>query len=81
MRRTGDAAEPWWEMTTTCHRATRHAGPGTVHDGTEGELYDLTNDPQQRHNLWDDPTATTQRDALLDDMWSSFPTTVLPRRP
>jgi hypothetical protein len=29
--------------------------PGTSHDGTEGELYDLDDDPLQRHNRWDDP--------------------------
>ena len=29
--------------------------PGTVHDGTEGELYDLVDDPLQQHNRWDDP--------------------------
>ena len=29
--------------------------PGTVHDGTEGELYDLADDPLQQRNLWDDP--------------------------
>ncbi len=28
---------------------------GTVHDGTEGELYDLDDDPLQRRNRWDDP--------------------------
>ena len=31
--------------------------PGTVHDGTEGELYDLVDDPLQQHNRWDDPVA------------------------
>jgi arylsulfatase A-like enzyme len=55
--------------------------PGTVHDGTEGELYDLTHDPLQRRNLWNDSASAAQLDALLDDMWSSFPATVLPRRP
>ncbi len=29
--------------------------PGTSHDGTEGELYDLADDPLQRVNRWDDP--------------------------
>ena len=29
--------------------------PGTVHDGTEGELYDLADDPLQQVNRWDDP--------------------------
>ena len=31
--------------------------PGTSHDGTEGELYDLVDDPLQRVNRWDDPAA------------------------
>ena len=31
--------------------------PGTVHDGTEGELYRLDDDPHQFENRWDDPHA------------------------
>jgi len=50
--------------------------PGTVHDGTEGELYDLGNDPLQRHNLWDDPTRRSLRDDLIADMWDHLPTAV-----
>lgn len=42
--------------------------PGTVHDGTEGELYDLTDDPLQRHNRWDDPSLRSVRDDLVDDL-------------
>ena len=29
--------------------------PGTSHDGSEGELYDLDDDPLQQANRWDDP--------------------------
>src|SRR5690606_13150604 len=29
--------------------------PGAVHDGTEGELYSLADDPLQQVNRWDDP--------------------------
>jgi arylsulfatase A-like enzyme len=29
--------------------------PGTMHDGSEGELYDLVDDPLQRVNLFSDP--------------------------
>jgi hypothetical protein len=29
--------------------------PGTMHDGSEGELYDLDGDPLQRANLFGDP--------------------------
>src|SRR3546814_7788303 len=35
--------------------------PGTVHDGTEGELYDLDQDPLQRVNRWDDPSVRALR--------------------
>ena len=47
--------------------------PGTVHDGTEGELYDLVDDPLQRHNRWDDPSQRSLRDDLLADLWDSQP--------
>jgi len=50
--------------------------PGTVHDGTEGELYNLADDPLQRHNLWDDPSRRAIRDDLIADMWDHLPTTV-----
>ena len=47
--------------------------PGTVHDGTEGELYDLASDPQQRVNLWSDSAHRSRRDDLLADMWDHLP--------
>jgi len=47
--------------------------PGTVHDGTEGELYDLAEDPLQRVNLWDDPARRAQRDDLVDDLRANLP--------
>jgi arylsulfatase A-like enzyme len=47
--------------------------PGTVHDGTEGELYDLTADPLQQVNRWDDPSVRSQRDDLLDDLRAHQP--------
>jgi hypothetical protein len=46
--------------------------PGTVHDGTEGELYDLANDPLMHVNLWDDPTRRSLRDELLLDLANNF---------
>jgi arylsulfatase A-like enzyme len=55
--------------------------PGTVHDGDEGELYDLTEDPLQHVNLWDDPTRRALRDDLVDDMRASLPQAQLPLRP
>lgn len=43
-------------------------GPGHAHDGTEGELYDLGEDPLQRTNLWDDPARASIRDDLIADL-------------
>jgi arylsulfatase A-like enzyme len=53
--------------------------PGTVHDGTEGELYDLVDDPLQRHNRWDDPSQRSLRDDLVADLWDSQPPAHQPR--
>ena len=48
-------------------------GRGTVHDGTEGELYDLADDPLQRVNRWDDPACRARRDDLIDDLRAHLP--------
>jgi arylsulfatase A-like enzyme len=55
--------------------------PGTVHDGTEGELYDLTDDPLQQRNRWDDPAVRAIRDDLVDDLRASLPAARTPRLP
>jgi arylsulfatase A-like enzyme len=47
--------------------------PGTVHDGSEGELYDLEDDPRQQTNLWDDPARRSTRDALLEELRAVAP--------
>ncbi|MCB1256774.1 MAG: hypothetical protein KDB26_06705, partial [Microthrixaceae bacterium] len=47
--------------------------PGTVHDGTEGELYSLADDPLQRENRFDDPALRPLRDDLLAQLWDSQP--------
>jgi arylsulfatase A-like enzyme len=39
-------------------------GRGTMHDGSEGELYDLRDDPLQRVNLFEDPSRASARIAL-----------------
>jgi len=46
---------------------------GTQHDGSEGELYDLEQDPCQQVNLWDDPERSALRNDLVDDLRSSLP--------
>jgi len=53
--------------------------PGTSHDGTEGELYDLDDDPLQRVNRWDDPALRPVRDDLVADLWDHQPAARRPR--
>ena len=40
--------------------------PGTLHDGTEGELYDLDDDPLQRINRFDDPAYASVKVELAE---------------
>ncbi len=47
--------------------------PGWCHDGTEGELYDLADDPLQQVNRWDDPALAATRSDLLADLWDHQP--------
>jgi arylsulfatase A-like enzyme len=49
-----------------------------TYDGTEGELYDLKNDPLQTTNLWSDPERRALRDELVADLFAHLPA---PRRP
>ena len=53
--------------------------PGAVHDGSEGELYDLADDPLQQVNRWDDPACAGIRADLLDDLWANQPPEHQPR--
>jgi arylsulfatase A-like enzyme len=50
--------------------------PGGGYDGTEGELYDLADDPLLFHNRWDDPACRARRDDLVADLHAHLP----PRR-
>jgi arylsulfatase A-like enzyme len=52
--------------------------PGHAHDGTEGELYNLAEDPLQRVNRWEDPALAAVRDDLVADLWAHQPTMVSP---
>ena len=54
--------------------------PGYAHDGTEGELYDLADDPLQRVNRWDDPACAALRSDLLADLWDHQPAMHTPLR-
>ncbi len=54
----------------------QYAGIGTrkvKYDGTEGELYDLNNDPRQWENLWDDPKYRTLKSDLIADLYDNLP--------
>jgi arylsulfatase A-like enzyme len=50
---------------TATHLYTEYR-PGTMHDGTEGELYDLADDPLQRVNRFADPALSGVRATLRD---------------
>jgi arylsulfatase A-like enzyme len=52
--------------------------PGYSHDGTEGELYSLADDPLQQVNRWDDPACAALRSDLLADLWDHQPPMVSP---
>jgi len=53
---------------------------GTMNSFGEGELYDVTADPLQHVNRWDDPSVRALRDELLADLWSSLPQQQTPLR-
>ena len=53
---------------------------GTMHDGTEGELYNLANDPLQHENLWNAPQHRAQRDDLVAALRASQPPRQFPLR-
>ena len=55
--------------------------PGSVHDGSEGELYDMNSDPQQLDNLWSDPARQQLRADLLADLYDALPPARTPRLP
>lgn len=50
--------------------------PCSLYEGTEGELYDLSEDPGALTNLWDDPSRQAIKRDLVDDLRASLP----PRR-
>ncbi len=53
--------------------------PGTVHDGSEGELYDLEADPLQRVNRWSDAAMRGLRADLLAELSDRQPPPHEPR--
>ncbi|HJW39623.1 MAG TPA: sulfatase-like hydrolase/transferase [Rhizomicrobium sp.] len=48
-------------------------GKTSTYEGTEGELYDLRNDPKQWRNLWDEPSDAAMKKDLLADLRARTP--------
>jgi len=53
----------------------------SLYDGTEGELYDLREDPHQWHNLWDDPERQALKRDLIADLRDHLPALTDRREP
>ncbi len=47
--------------------------PDIRYDGTEGELYDLREDPHQWRNLWNDPAWARRKSDLVADLYDHLP--------
>ena len=56
-------------------------GKSSIYEGTEGELYDLHNDPLQWRNLWDEPAAQPLKKELLAELRETAPKQTAPHRP
>ena len=54
---------------------------GIHYDGSEGELYNLKEDPHQWRNLWDDPGHRSIRSDLIADLYDHLPAERDPRLP
>ena len=69
-------------LRTICHDnwAFTAALDGTMNIASEGELYDLVNDPLQHVNCWSDESVRGLRDDLLSNFWTSLTSQVLPLR-
>ena len=49
-------------MRTATHKLVYYIGQ------TAGELYDLVTDPNELHNLWDDPAAATAKNRCVNQL-------------
>ncbi len=54
-------------------------GKGHLYEGTEGELYNMNDDPDQLVNLWSDPGYSAKRVELLALLADSLPPQRLPK--
>jgi arylsulfatase A-like enzyme len=56
-------------------------GTSSLYEGTEGELYNLAEDPGSLVNRWDDPTCQALKADLITDLDDSLPAAREPRLP
>jgi arylsulfatase A-like enzyme len=56
-------------------------GESSLYEGTEGELYNLAEDPGSRVNRWDDPSCASLKSDLIADLDDNLPTARQPRLP
>jgi arylsulfatase A-like enzyme len=47
--------------------------PDIRYDGSEGELYNVVEDPLQWHNLWNDPGYAQRKSDLITDLYDHLP--------
>lgn len=52
---------------------------GALYEGTEGELYDMNEDPGQCTNRWNDPGRRSVRDDLVEALYKELPRARSPR--
>jgi arylsulfatase A-like enzyme len=61
--------------------APRGAIADIRYDGTEGELYNLREDPLQWRNLWNDPASAQLKSDLRTDLYDNLPRERDPKLP
>ena len=61
--------------------APRQKLPDLRYEGTEGELYDLREDPKQWRNLWNDPGYAKLKSDLRADLYDNLPPERNPKLP
>ena len=59
-------------ITSSHYRCTRYT-KSTLYDGSEGELYNLREDPDQVNNLWNEPKQQNLKSDLIADMLDHWP--------
>jgi arylsulfatase A-like enzyme len=55
--------------------------PDISYNGSEGELYNLRDDPKQWRNLWDDPGCQNLKSDLIADLYDNLPPARAPQLP